>query len=108
MHVYQNLQNWLWLTMSLLEVLGSLPHQRLLLGMSLQASAWHSNNALLLLLAGISNSWLRMFDLMERMRNNLEKDHSLVRRFTGGVVHQVIFCPQNYAPRCHTVSTRTC
>ena len=46
------------------------------------------------MLAGISNSWLRMFDLMERMRNNLEKDHSLVRRFTGGVVHQVTFLLQ--------------
>ena len=55
------------------------------------------------MLAGISNSWLRMFDLMERMRNNLEKDHSLVRRFTGGVVHQVILLLQASAPCCHTV-----
>ena len=56
-----------------------------------------------LMLAGISNSWLRMFDLMERMRNNLEKDHSLVRRFTGGVVHQVILLLQASLLRCHAV-----
>ena len=59
----------------------------------------------ILMLAGISNSWLRMFDLTERMRNNLEKDHSLVRRFTGGVVHQVTPFLQDSAPRCHTVGT---
>lgn len=62
-------------------------------------------NRRVLMLAGISNSWLRMFDLMERMRNNLEKDHSLVRRFTGGVVHQVILFLQASTPGCHAVST---
>lgn len=73
--------------------------------MSLQACLVTASNRSILVLAGISNSWLRMFDLMERMRNNLEKDHSLVRRFTGGVVHQVTPLLQASAPRCHAVRT---
>lgn len=40
-------------------------------------------------IAGLSTDYLRTADAVERMQHNLEKDHSLVRRFTGGIVHQV-------------------
>ena len=40
-------------------------------------------------IAGLSSDYLRAADTVERVQQNLEKDHSLVRRFTGGIVHQV-------------------
>ena len=39
--------------------------------------------------AGLSNNYLRVGELADRMKNNLDKDHYLVRRFIGGIVHQV-------------------
>ena len=39
--------------------------------------------------SGLSNNYLRVGEMAERMRNNLDKDHQLVRRFIGGIVHQV-------------------
>ena len=39
--------------------------------------------------AGLSNNYLRVGELAERMKDNLFKDHYLVRRFIGGIVHQV-------------------
>ena len=42
--------------------------------------------------AGLSNNYLRVGELVERMKGNLFKDHYLVRRFIGGIVHQVT-CP---------------
>ena len=39
--------------------------------------------------AGLSNYYLRVGELAERMKDNLFKDHYLVRRFIGGIVHQV-------------------
>ncbi len=40
--------------------------------------------------AGLSNNYLRVGEMAERMKNNLDKDHQLVRRFIGGIVHQVM------------------
>ena len=40
-------------------------------------------------IAGLSTDYLRAADTVERLQQNLDKDHSLVRRFTGGIVHQV-------------------
>ncbi len=39
-------------------------------------------------IAGLSTDYLRTADAVERMQQNLDKDHSIVRRFTGGIVHQ--------------------
>ncbi|BDA42397.1 hypothetical protein COCOBI_03-2840 [Coccomyxa sp. Obi] len=41
-------------------------------------------------IAGLSTDYLRTADSVERMQQNLDKDHSIVRRFTGGIVHQVL------------------
>jgi hypothetical protein len=40
-------------------------------------------------IAGLSTDYLRTADVVQRMQQNLDKDHSLVRRFTGGIIHQV-------------------
>ncbi len=41
--------------------------------------------------AGLSTDYLRAADAAERLQQNLEKDHALLRRFTAGVLHQA--CP---------------
>ena len=48
---------------------------------------------------GLSTDYLRPADAVERMHQNLEKDHSIVRRFTGGIVHQVPLTTHKM-PRC--------
>ncbi len=39
--------------------------------------------------AGLSTDYLRAADAAERLQQNLDKDHALLRRFTAGVLHQV-------------------
>lgn len=38
--------------------------------------------------AGLSTDYLRAADAAERLQQNLDKDHALLRRFTAGVLHQ--------------------
>ena len=42
-------------------------------------------------MAGLSTDYLRVADAAERLQQNLDKDHALLRRFTAGVLHQARF-----------------
>ncbi len=58
-------------------------------------------------IAGLSTDYLRTADAVERMQQNLDKDHSIVRRFTGGIVHQARqFCLLNYFPHIRKISSK--
>ena len=55
-------------------------------------------------MAGLSTDYLRAADAAERLQQNLDKDHALLRRFTAGVLHQAR--PQN--PKPYNTCSRTC